>query len=56
MGWNEPDKDKDPWGGKNEPPDLDEALKRLQMKLKNIVMQTRGLKAFLYPGPKKLAA
>lgn len=36
MGWNEPDKDKDPWGGKNEPPDLDEALKRLQMKLKNI--------------------
>jgi membrane protease subunit HflK len=36
MGWNEPDKDKDPWGGKNEPPDLDEALKRLQMKLKNM--------------------
>lgn len=36
MGWNEPDKDKDPWGGKNEPPDLDEALKRLQMKLKNL--------------------
>ena len=41
MGWNEPDKDpgknKDPWGGKNQPPDLDEALKRLRDKLKNAV-------------------
>jgi len=38
MGWNEPDKDKDkdPWSGKNQPPDLDEALKRLQDKLKKI--------------------
>ncbi len=39
MGWNEPDKDKDkkdPWGGKNQPPDLDEALKRVQDKLKKI--------------------
>ena len=36
MGWNEPGKGKDPWGGKNEPPDLDEALKRLQAKLKKI--------------------
>lgn len=37
MGWNEPDKDKDKdkWSGKNQPPDLDEALKRLQNKLKN---------------------
>lgn len=34
MGWNEPDKDKDPWSGKNQPPDLDEALKRFQEKLK----------------------
>lgn len=36
MGWNEPDKgkDKDSWRGKNQPPDLDEALKRLQSKLK----------------------
>jgi membrane protease subunit HflK len=38
MGWNEPDKGpdkgKDPWSGKNQPPDLDEALKRLQSKLK----------------------
>lgn len=35
MGWNEPEKDKDPWGGKNkQPPDLDEALKRMQEKLK----------------------
>lgn len=35
MGWNEPDKDKDKWNGKNQPPDLDEALKRLQNKLKS---------------------
>jgi membrane protease subunit HflK len=34
MGWNEPDKGKDPWSGKNQPPDLDEALKRFQEKLK----------------------
>ncbi|MFA5959936.1 MAG: FtsH protease activity modulator HflK [Tatlockia sp.] len=34
MGWNGPDKGKDPWSGKNQPPDLDEALKRLQEKLK----------------------
>ncbi|MBA2650696.1 MAG: FtsH protease activity modulator HflK [Tatlockia sp.] len=43
MGWNEPDKGKDPWSGKNQPPDLDEALKRFQDKLK---------KAF-FGGPKK---
>ena len=40
MGWNDPDKGKDPWGGKNQPPDLDEALKRLQSKMKKIF--TRG--------------
>lgn len=34
MGWNDPDKNKDSWGGKNQPPDLDEALKRLNKKLK----------------------
>lgn len=34
MGWNDPDKNKDPWSGKNQPPDLDEALKRLQKKIK----------------------
>lgn len=37
MAWNEPGKDKDPWGnrgGKNDgPPDLDEAFKKLQDKL-----------------------
>jgi membrane protease subunit HflK len=38
MAWNEPGKDKDPWGGgrggKNEgPPDLDEAFRKLQDKL-----------------------
>lgn len=38
MGWNEPDKGKEPRNGKNEPPDLDEALKRLQSKLKKTLM------------------
>src|SRR5690606_3313097 len=38
MAWNEPGKDKDPWGGgrggKNDgPPDLDEAFRKLQDKL-----------------------
>ncbi|QMT61193.1 FtsH protease activity modulator HflK [Legionella sp. PC997] len=37
MGWNEPDKGKDPWKGKNQPPDLDEALKRVHDKLKKIL-------------------
>ncbi|RUQ90771.1 FtsH protease activity modulator HflK [Legionella septentrionalis] len=42
MGWNEPDKDKDPWSGKNQqPPDLDEALKRLQEKLKKTIFGNR---------------
>ncbi|MBW2940436.1 FtsH protease activity modulator HflK [Zhongshania aquimaris] len=39
MAWNEPGggKDNDPWGGKNQgPPDLDEALKKLQEKLNGI--------------------
>lgn len=32
MSWNDPGKDKDPWGGRNNqgPPDLDEAFKKLQ--------------------------
>ncbi|MFC3908765.1 FtsH protease activity modulator HflK [Legionella dresdenensis] len=38
MGWNEPEKGKDPWNGKNQPPDLDEALKRLQQKLKKALL------------------
>lgn len=42
MGWNEPDKEKDPWSGKNQPPDLDEALKRLQNKLKNLFKNGPG--------------
>ncbi|CAM2741715.1 protease subunit HflK [Legionella steigerwaltii] len=37
MGWNEPDKGKDPWKGKNQPPDLDEALKRVHDKLKKFL-------------------
>ena len=39
MGWNGPDKSKDPWGGKNQPPDLDEALKQLQIRLKKIFLR-----------------
>ena len=39
MGWNGPDKGKDSWGGKNQPPDLDEALKRLQDKLKKMFLR-----------------
>lgn len=39
MGWNGPDKGKDSWGGKGQPPDLDEALKRLQAKLKKMFSQ-----------------
>ncbi|WP_028388597.1 FtsH protease activity modulator HflK [Legionella fairfieldensis] len=42
MGWNEPDKDKDPWSGKNQPPDLDEALKRFQEKLKKTFFGSSG--------------
>lgn len=42
MGWNEPDKDKDPWSGKSQPPDLDEALKRLQDKLKKTFRRNTG--------------
>lgn len=38
MGWNEPEKGKDPWKGKNQPPDLDEAFKRVQEKFKKIFM------------------
>lgn len=42
MAWNEPGKDKDPWGGRDSgknndgPPDLDEAFKKLQDKLNGI--------------------
>jgi modulator of FtsH protease HflK len=35
MGWNDdPDKNNNPWNAKQQPPDLDEALKRLQASLK----------------------
>lgn len=39
MAWNEPGKDNDPWGGRNNndgPPDLDEALKAFQKKLSGL--------------------
>ena len=45
MAWNEPtggsNKPKDPWGGNNSnqgPPDLDEALKKLQAKLQGLLV------------------
>lgn len=38
MGWNEPEKGKEPWKNKDQPPDLDEALKRIQDKLKKAFM------------------
>lgn len=34
MGWNDPEQGNDQRNNKNQPPDLDEALKRLQLKLK----------------------
>jgi modulator of FtsH protease HflK len=36
MGWDGSGKGNDPWGSKGQPPDLDEALKRLQRQLKNM--------------------
>ncbi|MDX1837702.1 FtsH protease activity modulator HflK [Legionella taurinensis] len=42
MGWNEPEKGKDPWGGKDQPPDLDEALKRFQERLKKALFGGSG--------------
>ncbi|HBI21332.1 MAG TPA: protease modulator HflK, partial [Legionella sp.] len=44
MGWNGPDKGNDPWGGKNQPPDLDEALKRLHNKMKQFFQRAAGKK------------
>ncbi len=40
MGWNEPEKGKDPWKGKNQPPDLDEVFKRLHEKVKKLFGST----------------
>ncbi len=42
MGWNDSGNEKDPWGGKKEPPDLDEALKKFQQKLKQSFMGGKG--------------
>lgn len=36
MGWNDPDNNQSPWGGKKQPPDLDEALKKLHRKVKGM--------------------
>lgn len=50
MGWNEPEKGKDPWKGKNQPPDLDEALKRIQEKLRKIFFAGKGTPNSKLPG------
>jgi modulator of FtsH protease HflK len=46
MAWNEPDnqdnKKKDQWKGKSEPPDLDEAIKKFQQKLKRSLGVGKG--------------
>jgi len=44
MPWNEPGKDKDPWGQKNTdgPPDLDEVFKDLKKKLNGILGSGKG--------------
>ena len=42
MGWNESSNDKDPWKGKSpQPPDLDEALKQLKVKLLKFFNQSK---------------
>ena len=40
MGWNEPYKGKEPWGGKGQPPDIDELLKRFLAKIRSIFSST----------------
>ena len=42
MGWNDPDKNNDPWGGKNQPPDLDEVFKRMHKKVKAFFGDGKG--------------
>ncbi|WP_049630769.1 FtsH protease activity modulator HflK [Cellvibrio sp. pealriver] len=47
MAWNEPGKDKDPWGGRggrnnDGPPDLDEAFRKLQEKLNGMFGGSSG--------------
>ncbi len=46
MGWNEPGNgNKQPWGSKQQPPDLDEALRKLILKLKRIFFKPGKLSA-----------
>lgn len=45
MGWNEPGKGNDPFGGKNQPPDLDEVLKKLQSLIKKRVFKSSRKKS-----------
>ncbi|MBT3206516.1 MAG: protease modulator HflK, partial [Gammaproteobacteria bacterium] len=44
MPWNEPGKDKDPWGQRNNdaPPDLDEVFKNLKKKLNGLLGSGKG--------------
>jgi modulator of FtsH protease HflK len=44
MGWDGPDKGKTPWGSKDQPPDLDEALKRLHRQFKKMFSKPGKLK------------
>ena len=44
MGWNEPGKEKDPFGNKNQPPDLDAALKKLQATVKKLFVNPKSSK------------
>jgi membrane protease subunit HflK len=55
MGWNEPNKGKDPWKGKNQPPDLDEALKRINDKLKNIIFGKKRTRSGRVPSKNSYA-
>ncbi|MBA4696825.1 MAG: FtsH protease activity modulator HflK [Legionella sp.] len=45
MGWNEPDKGNDRRKDKSQPPDLEEALKRLQENLKNVFLRKKNLRS-----------
>lgn len=51
MSWNDPQKDNDPWRGK-QPPDLDEALKKFVKKLKQWISQGQSSQT-IRPAPGK---
>ena len=53
MGWKEPNKGNDPWRGKQEPPDLEEILKKFQASLKQMFGSGKSVKRSRTPGFKK---